>query len=73
MRSRDRRIASLALAVAWGCLAAIVGAYAVARESVGALVLAVAVLWLMHLAWAAAWEPDDRPERPERPDAPFRF
>ena len=54
--SSERTRASLALAVAWAGVAVIVIAYAIRRESFGALVLAALVLSWMRLAWVAAWQ-----------------
>ncbi len=68
MPSRERIYASVALAVLWAALAAILGAYAVARESVGALLLAAVVAWLCQTAWASAWRVEDEDE-----DLPHRF
>ena len=54
--SADRTRASLALAVAWACLAVVLGAHAIGRQSLGALLLALVVTWWMRLAWVAAWQ-----------------
>jgi hypothetical protein len=70
MPSRERMYASFALAVAWAALAVVFGAYAMVRKSVGALALAIVLIWLMRMAWAAAWQAD---EDPGRRDVPFRF
>jgi ABC-type uncharacterized transport system permease subunit len=61
--------ACIALAIVWAALAATLFAYAFVRESVGALLLALAVSWLMRLAWAQAWQDD----QPEDAKTPFRF
>jgi hypothetical protein len=34
----------------------IFGAYAIGRESIGALLLALLVTWWMRLAWVSAWQ-----------------
>jgi hypothetical protein len=73
MPSRERMLASLALAVCWAALAVVFGAYALVRDSVGALLIAVGLLWLTHVAWADAWRPPDGEERRDRHDTPFRF
>ena len=39
----------------WAGLAVAIVAYAIARESIGALVLALFVAWLARVPWAAAW------------------
>jgi hypothetical protein len=44
----------------------------VARKSIGALAIALVMVWLTQSAWAAAWEPDDD-DHSGRPDVPFRF
>ena len=54
--SPERTRASLALAAAWAGMAVILGAYAIGRESLGALLLALLVTWWMRLAWVSAWQ-----------------
>jgi hypothetical protein len=72
MPSRERVYATVALAVAWAALAAVFGAYAVVRESAGALIFALLLLWLTQSAWAAAWR-EDGDEDAGRRDIPYRF
>ncbi len=59
--SEDWRRANIAIAVGWAALAVIFGAYAIVRESLGALLLTLFVVWCMRLAWLSAWrgEEDD--------------
>jgi hypothetical protein len=52
---RDRFRAHVALVVLWAGLAVAIVAYAIVRESIGALVLALFVAWLARVPWAAAW------------------
>ena len=54
--SPERTRACLALAAAWAALAVILGAFAIGRESAGALMLALVVTWWMRLAWVSAWQ-----------------
>jgi hypothetical protein len=54
--SPERTRACLALAAAWAAVAVILGAYAIGRESIGALLLALLVTWWMRLAWLSAWQ-----------------
>ena len=54
--SPERTRACLALAAAWAALAVILGAYAIGRESLGALLLASLVTSWMRLAWVSAWQ-----------------
>jgi steroid 5-alpha reductase family enzyme len=54
--SPERTRACLAIAVAWAGLAVVLGAYAIGRESAGALLLALVVIWWMRLAWVSAWQ-----------------
>jgi hypothetical protein len=51
----ERTRACLALAAAWAAVAVVLGAYAVGRESVGALLLALLVTSWLRLAWLSAW------------------
>jgi hypothetical protein len=44
----------VSLVVLWAGLAVAVVAYAIARESIGALVLALFVAWLARVPWTAA-------------------
>ena len=46
--------AHVALVVLWAGLAVAIVAYAIARESIGALVLALFVAWLARVPWTAA-------------------
>jgi hypothetical protein len=50
----ERFRAHVVLVVLWAGLAVAIVAYAIARESIGALVLAVFVAWLARVPWAAA-------------------
>ena len=68
---RDRLRANGALVVAWAGLAVVIGAYAIVRSSVGAVVLAALVVWLLRVPWAAAWRPEDRDEPGEQPPISF--
>jgi hypothetical protein len=52
---RERFRAHVALVVLWAGLAVAIVAYAIARESIGALVLALFVAWLARVPWAATW------------------
>ena len=52
--TRERLRAHVALVVLWAGLAVAVVAYAIARESIGALVLALFVAWLARVPWTAA-------------------
>jgi hypothetical protein len=54
--SPERTRACLALAAAWAAVAVVLGAYAIGRESVGALLLAILVTSWMRLAWVSAWQ-----------------
>jgi hypothetical protein len=54
--SPERTRACLAIAAAWAGLAVVLGAYAIRRESLGALLLALVVTWWMRLAWVSAWQ-----------------
>jgi len=72
MRSREQRFACLLLAAAWAALGGILGGYAIARDSLGALVLALLVVWLMRFAWEDAWRAPDERDGGRR-DVPFRF
>ena len=60
--SAERTRASLAVAVAWAFVAVIIGAYAIERQSLGALLLAAVVTWWMRLAWVAAWQESEAEE-----------
>jgi hypothetical protein len=71
MPSRERMYASVAIATAWAALAVVFGAYALVRESAGAMALALVMLWLTRNAWIAAWSMEE--EDGERADVPFRF
>jgi hypothetical protein len=52
---RDRFWAYIALVVLWaGLIVAIIG-YAIARESIAALVLGLFVAWLARVPWTSAW------------------
>lgn len=51
---RERFRAHVALVVLWAGLAVAIVAYAIARESIGALVLALFVAWLARVPWTAA-------------------
>ena len=51
---RDRFRAHVALVVLWAGLAVAIVAYAIARESIGAVVLALFVAWLARVPWTAA-------------------
>jgi hypothetical protein len=51
---RDRFRAHIALVVLWACLIVAIVAYALARESIGALILALFVAWLARVPWASA-------------------
>jgi hypothetical protein len=52
---RERFRGHVALVVLWAGLAVAIVAYAIARESIGALVLALFVAWLARMPWTAAW------------------
>jgi hypothetical protein len=54
--------ANLAIAVGWAALAVVFGAYAFVRESVGAGVLTLVVMWCMRLAWVLAWQGEEDEE-----------
>jgi len=54
--SPEQTRASLALAAAWAGVAVILGAYALGRGSLGALLLALVVTSWMRLAWVSAWQ-----------------
>ena len=56
---RETFRAHAALSVAWAALAVIIVAYAIAKGSVGAAVLAAFVASVLRLAWAAAFKTDD--------------
>ncbi len=60
--SADWRRANIAIAVGWGALAVTFGAYAIVRESLGALVLTLVVVWCLRLAWVSAWRGPDEDE-----------
>ena len=62
--SGDWTRANLAIAVGWAALAVVFGAYAIVRDSVGAGLLALVVIWCMRLAWVAAWHGEEDEERP---------
>jgi hypothetical protein len=51
---RERFQAHVALVVLWAGLAVAIVAYAIARESIGAVVLALFVAWLARVPWTAA-------------------
>ena len=51
---RERFRARVALVVLWAGLAVAIVAYAIARESIGAVVLALFVAWLARVPWTAA-------------------
>ena len=51
---RERFRAHVVLVVLWAGLAVAIVAYAIARESLGALVLALFVAWLARVPWTAA-------------------
>ena len=51
--------ANLAIAVGWAALAVVFGAYAIVRESVGAGLLTLVVMWCMRLAWVLAWQGEE--------------
>jgi hypothetical protein len=53
--------AGVVLAVAWAALAVIFGAYAIAEQSVGAVVLMLVDLAILRIAWTGAWAEDDPP------------
>jgi hypothetical protein len=52
---RERFRAHVAVVVLWAGLAVAIVAYAIARESIGALGLALFVAWLARMPWTAAW------------------
>jgi steroid 5-alpha reductase family enzyme len=60
--SADWTRANLAIAVGWAALAVVFGAYAIVRDSAGAGLLALVVIWCMRLAWVAAWRGEDDQE-----------
>jgi hypothetical protein len=68
---RDGLRANGALVVAWAGLAVVIGAYAIVRGSVGALVLAAFVVWVLRVPWAAAWQTEDRDEPGDQPPISF--
>ena len=51
---RERFRARVALVVLWAGLAVAIVAYAIARESIGAVLLALFVAWLARVPWTAA-------------------
>jgi hypothetical protein len=51
---RERFRAHVALIVLWAGLAVAIVAYAIARQSLGALALALFVAWLARVPWTAA-------------------
>jgi hypothetical protein len=51
---RDRFRAHIALVVLWAGLVVAIIAYALARESIGALILALFVAWLARVPWTSA-------------------
>ena len=51
---RERFRAHVALIVLWAGLAVAIVAYAIARESIGAVILALLVAWLARVPWTAA-------------------
>jgi hypothetical protein len=53
-RDRDRFRAHIALVILWAGLIVAIVAYALARESIGALILALFVAWLARVPWASA-------------------
>jgi hypothetical protein len=57
--AREHTRAGVALAVAWAGLAVVFGAYAIAEQSVGAVVLMLVVLAILRLAWTGSWPEDD--------------
>jgi hypothetical protein len=57
--AREHTRAGVALAVAWAGLAVVFGAYAIAEQSVGAVVLMLVVLAILRLAWTGSWSEDD--------------
>jgi hypothetical protein len=65
--ARERWRAHMALVALWAGLAAAIVAYAIARESIGALILALFVAWLARVPWTIARSrrreaaPDTRP------------
>jgi hypothetical protein len=51
---RETLRAHVSLVVLWAGLAVAIVAYAIARESIGAVVLALFVAWLARVPWTAA-------------------
>jgi hypothetical protein len=64
---RERFRAHVVLVVLWAGLAVAVVAYAIVRESLGALVLALFVAWLARVPWSAAWSGERDAEAQARP------
>jgi hypothetical protein len=64
---RERFRAHVALVVLWAGLAVAIVAYAIVRQSLGALALALFVAWLARVPWTAAWSGDRDAEAQARP------
>jgi hypothetical protein len=64
---RERFRAHVALVVLWAGLAVAIVAYAIARQSLGALALALFVAWLARVPWTAARSVDDEAAAEARP------
>jgi uncharacterized membrane protein len=56
---KEHTRAGVALAVAWGALAVVFGVYAIAEQSVGAVVLMLAVIAILRAAWTGAWRDEE--------------
>jgi hypothetical protein len=57
---REHTRAGLTLAVIWAGLAIVLGAYAIAQRSTGAVALVLVVLAVLRMAWTDSWPDDDR-------------
>ena len=58
--------ANLALVAMWAGLAVAIVVYAIDKESVGAAILAVFVVWQLLVPWRAAFRSDDEERAPRQ-------